>query len=248
LAFDLFDNNRIIIVRILSITNLVRNMALKAVIADHQCMFTEGLQSIINNMKMPLIKIAGIANNIEELNKFISFSFDILIIEIGMVANTDMELISEIKKNQPGIKIIALTTYSESSIVRNAFIKGVDGYLLKSSQIIELFECIEDVYRHKTYIGEGVRISPEKKGVKKHADPIKTYKVYEDRFLLKQKLSRREAEILRHIVLSKSTKEIAEELYISNQTVSAHRKSIMRKLGTNSTANLIKFALENQLV
>jgi DNA-binding NarL/FixJ family response regulator len=84
--------------------------------------------------------------------------------------------------------------------------------------------------------------------VKKNADPLSTYKIYEDRFLLKQKLSRRESEVLKHIVMDKSTKEIAEELYISNQTVSAHRKSIMRKLGANTTANLIKFALENQLV
>ena len=159
-----------------------------------------------------------------------------------------MVTIQELKKTNPKVKIVALTQYSESSIVREAFLKGVDGYILKSSQIIELFECIEDVFQNKTYIGDGVRISPEKKSVKKNADPLSTFKIYEDRFLLKQKLSRRESEVLKHIVMDKSTKEIAEELFISNQTVSAHRKSIMRKLGANTTANLIKFALENQLV
>ncbi|MFZ1704110.1 MAG: response regulator transcription factor [Saprospiraceae bacterium] len=223
-------------------------MACKAVIADHQSMFTEGLQAILNNMKSPPIKIVGIVHQAEEITKFTSFQFDILILDIGIFAQSGMDLIQDIKKSKPEIKIIVLTTYSESSIVREAFLKGVDGYLLKTGQIIELFECVDDVLHQKTYIGEGIRISPEKKGIKKNADPILSYKVYEDRFLLKQKLSRREAEVLRHIVLSKSTKEIAEELYISNQTVSAHRKSIMRKLGANSTANLIKFALENQLV
>lgn len=223
-------------------------MALKAVIADPQCMFTEGLQSILNHMKMPPLKIVGILHDAEELNKYVSFHFDILIVEIGLFADSKLNLITEIKKLKPQLKVIALTTYSESSIVRNAFLNGVDGYLLKNSQIIELFECVEDVLQQKTYIGEGVRISPEKKSVKKNADPLTTYKVYEDRFLLKQKLSRRESEVLRYIVLAKSTKEIAEELFISNQTVSAHRKSIMRKLGANTTANLIKFALENQLV
>lgn len=223
-------------------------MALKAVIVDPQCMFTEGLQSILHNMKMPPLKIVGIIQDTEELNKYISFHFDILIVEIGLFADSKMNLIADIKKNKPQLKVIALTTYSESAIVRNAFLNGVDGYLLKNSQIIELFECVEDVLQNKTYIGEGVRISPEKKPVKKNADPISTYKAYEDRFLLKQKLSRRESEILSYIVLSKSTKEIAEELFISNQTVSAHRKSIMRKLGAKTTANLIKFALENQLV
>lgn len=223
-------------------------MALKAVIADPQCMFTEGLQSILNNMKMPPLKIVGIIHDTEDLSKYVSFHFDILIVEIGLFADSKMYLIADIKKTKPQLKVIALTTYSESVVVRNAFLNGVDGYLLKNSQIIELFECVEDVLQHKTFIGEGVRISPEKKSVKKNADPILTYKAYEDRFTLKQKLSRRESEILRYIVLSKSTKEIAEELFISNQTVSAHRKSIMRKLGANTTANLIKFALENQLV
>ncbi|MBK8621511.1 MAG: response regulator transcription factor [Saprospiraceae bacterium] len=223
-------------------------MALKAVIADHQSMFTEGLQAIINNMKMPPINIVGIAHQTEDLQKFISFQFDILIIDIGIFDSKEMVTIQELKKTNPKVKIVALTQYSESSIVREAFLKGVDGYILKSSQIIELFECIEDVFQNKTYIGDGVRISPEKKSVKKNADPLSTFKIYEDRFLLKQKLSRRESEVLKHIVMDKSTKEIAEELFISNQTVSAHRKSIMRKLGANTTANLIKFALENQLV
>lgn len=223
-------------------------MALKAVIADHQCMFTEGLQAILKGMKNPPFVISGVAHQPEELQKFIAFPFDILIVEVGIFGQEGMSGIQQIKKNKPGIKIIALTTYSESSIVRDAFLHGADGYLLKSNQIIELFECIEDVRQNKTYLGDGVRISPEKKSVKKNADPLKTYKVYEDRFLLQQKLSRRESEILKHIVLAKSTKEIADELFISNQTVSAHRKSIMRKLGANTTANLIKFALENQLV
>ena len=223
-------------------------MALKAVIADHQCMFTEGLQAILKGMKNPPFAITGVANHRDELQKFISYAFDILIVEVGLFGQEGLSWIQELKKSKPGIKIIALTTYSESSIVRDTFLHGADGYLLKSNQIIELFECIQDVRQNKTYLGEGVRISPEKRSVKKNADPLKTFKVYEDRFLLKQKLSRRESEVLKHIVLAKSTKEIADELFISNQTVSAHRKSIMRKLGANSTANLIKFALENQLV
>jgi DNA-binding NarL/FixJ family response regulator len=70
----------------------------------------------------------------------------------------------------------------------------------------------------------------------------------EDRFLLKQKLTNREKEILRLIVQFKNNKTIAQELFISDQTVSAHRKSIMKKLGVNNTVNLIKFSIDHQLV
>ena len=67
-------------------------------------------------------------------------------------------------------------------------------------------------------------------------------------FLLKQKLTKREREILGLIVQFKNNKAIGQELYISDQTVSAHRKRIMKKLGVNNSVNLIKFSLDHQLV
>lgn len=70
----------------------------------------------------------------------------------------------------------------------------------------------------------------------------------ENRFARKFGLTRREIEIMRLIGQALTNKDIAEKLYISDQTVSVHRKNIMRKLSVNSTANLIKIAFENNLV
>lgn len=223
-------------------------MAARAIIADHQMMFTEGLQAILSDMKQPPVKIVGIANSLEEMENFSDFSFDLLIFEVAICSKEGFSFLSDLKKGNPALKIIVLSSYSEPSVVRDAFLKGVDGYVLKSNQTLEFFECIEDVMNGKTYLAEGLRLTPEKVNTKKNIDPLKSYKIYEDRFLLKQKLSKRETQVLTYIVQAKSTKEIAEELYISDQTVSAHRKSIMRKLGTKSTVTLIKFALEHQLV
>ena len=66
--------------------------------------------------------------------------------------------------------------------------------------------------------------------------------------MIKRKLTSREQEVLALITQAKNNKEIADELYISDQTVGVHRKNIMRKLGVRNTVNLVKFALENQLV
>lgn len=223
-------------------------MAAKAIIADHQMMFTDGLQSVLKNMKVPPVHIVGVARNEQELRKMMHFTFDILILEMAILDGGKMDLIAEFKKLNASAKVIILTSYGTPAVIRNAFLKGADGYLLKSNQFLDLFECIEDVMLGKTYLAEGLRISPEKINHKKNADPLVSYKVYEDRFLLKQKLTRRETEILKLIVQSKSNKEIAELLYISDQTVSVHRKSIMKKLGTNTNVSLIRFALDNQLV
>ena len=79
-------------------------------------------------------------------------------------------------------------------------------------------------------------------------EKTKEEKKFEDRFVKKNNLTRRELEILRHIAQAMSNKEIAEKLFISDQTVSVHRKNIMRKLGVTNTAGLIKTAYDNQLL
>ncbi len=71
---------------------------------------------------------------------------------------------------------------------------------------------------------------------------------YEDRFTKKYNLTKRELEILKLITLALSNKEIAKELFISDQTVSVHRKNIMRKLGVSNTAGLLKIAYDNSLI
>ena len=71
---------------------------------------------------------------------------------------------------------------------------------------------------------------------------------FDDKFVKKYNLTKREIEILRLITLALSNKEIAKKLFISDQTVSVHRKNIMRKLQVSNTAALIKMAYDNSLV
>ena len=71
--------------------------------------------------------------------------------------------------------------------------------------------------------------------------------IFDENFLAKYNLTRRELEILGLIAQAKSNMEIADHLYISPQTVGAHRKNIMRKLNITSTAGLVRFAIENQV-
>lgn len=221
-------------------------MATRAVIADHQKMFAEGIQAILTEMKYPPIKIVGIAYSLEELTRMVAFPIDLLIMELAMAENSGSTYISELKKVNPNIRVIVLSNYGEPQMVREAFLQGADGYVLKSNNSIELIQCIDMVMEGKTFMADGIRISPE--FVNQPNTTSKRIKVYEDRFLLKQKLTKREKEILTYIVQFKNNKTIAEELFISDQTVSAHRKRIMKKFGVNNTANLIKFSVDHQLV
>jgi len=222
-------------------------MATRAVIADNQKMFTEGIQAILTDMRFPPIKIVGVAYSLEELNKMIVMPIDLLIIELAIADTKGATFISELKKAQPGVRIIVLSNYGEAHFVRDAFIHGADGYVLKTNHSLELVQCIDQVLEGKTYLADGLRLTPEFDKQSKSGSADRK-KMYEDRFLLKQKLTNREKQILSLIVQFKNNKTIAQELFISDQTVSAHRKRIMKKFGVNNTVNLIKFTIDHQLV
>lgn len=223
-------------------------MATRAIIADYQKMFSEGLQHILNHTKYPAIKIVGIAHTKDELISMMQYPADVIILEIAIGDSEGLKLISELKRLQPEAKIIILSAYGEPKLVKDAFLKGIDGYVLKSNSSIELMECVEEVMEGRTYVADGVRITPESSKAVNSANNHRQQKSYEDRFLIRQKLTKREKEILTLIVQAKNNKEIARELYISDQTVSVHRKNIMKKLSVRNTVNLIKFAMDNRLV
>lgn len=222
-------------------------MATRAVIADYQKMFTEGIQAILKETCKSSIKIVGVAHDLEELYKLTEFPVDLLILELAIADNLGTSLITELKQSIPGTKIIVLSNYGEPSLVREAFKKGIDGYVLKANHSIELLQCIDFVMAGRTYIAEGLRLAPAYDAQKKNSVASRK-KMYEDRLLLKQKLTKREIDILSLIVQYKNNKTIAQELFISDQTVSVHRKRIMKKFGINNTVNLIKFTLDHQLV
>ena len=147
-----------------------------------------------------------------------------------------------IKKSHPGLRVLVFTLSDDSRLIKATFRSGADGVLLKSVSREELMLAIEDVMNGKTFVGKGITLTdrPAANGIN---GPLP-----ENRFARKYGLTRREMEVMRYIGQVMSNKDIAEKLYISDQTVSVHRKNIMRKLGVNNTASLIKIAFENNLV
>ena len=221
-------------------------METNIVVLDCQKMFVEGLDAYFNLYEKNF-KILNQICSAEELQKAILVEeFDILILELSIPDQDGLSLIQHIRKEKPEIKILVLSSYTDSKLVRNAMINGADAYVAKKSTFRELVYAIEEVKEGNTYIGDGLRTSPA--AFKKKENPVKIKREYNDTFTLKQKLTKREQEILELITQGKSNKHIGKELYISFQTVGVHRKNIMKKLGIRNTVSLIKFALENHLV
>ncbi len=216
------------------------------VIADDHQLFITGLRSILNDIDDYEIHLLGIANDGEELISLLKRqSPDLLILDLNMPERDGLDVLDSIRDQYSELKILALTMYDESKIVKSAFKSGVDGYVLKSSGKEELVRAIKEVLDGRTFLGKGVSLnSMVTKASRKSDDAYH----FEDKFIKKSNLTKREFEILRLISLALSNKEIAKELFISDQTVSVHRKNIMRKLGVSNTAGLIKIAYDNSLI
>ncbi len=222
--------------------------AIKTVIVDNQRMFVEGLKAFMEKVKTPTLKFVGELEKAEGLSQVIEDEeADLLLIELSLPDQDGLAILPGLRARFENLKIIILTSYGDTKFVKEAFQSGADGYVVKSNSTIELVQGITEVMKGHTFLAKGLRITPENKknGMNKE---VANRSFYEDRFVIRQKLTRREQEILQLITQAKNNKEIAKELYISDQTVGVHRKNIMRKLGVRNTVNLIKFALEYQLV
>lgn len=222
---------------------------IKTVIVDPQLMFVQGLQSYLKaqtELDLEIIATLTDGGNIrQELSKF--DNVDLLIMELNLKGEDGLEMIPVIRKYFQDLKILICTSYDDYRYVKEALINGADGYILKSNSVEDMMKGIIEVMENKRYIAPGLHITPPNKK-KLDTKAVESKSRFEDRFIIKRKLTKREHEVLSLIAQAKNNKEIAEQLFISDQTVCVHRKNIMRKLGVRNTVNLIKMALEHQLV
>ena len=219
--------------------------AIRVIIADDHQLFIEGIKTILTRAQDPLkFEIIGEAHSGTELLKILKKDEpDLLLLDLNMPERDGLSVLTDVKKDYKNIRVLALTMYDEVKLVRTAFNEDVDGYILKSTGKLELLEAIAEIMDGGRFFGEGVRI---------HIAPDEFVEKipgqFDDKFVQKYNLTKREIEILKLITQALSNKEIAKELYISDQTVSVHRKNIMRKLNVSNTAALIKLAYDNSLV
>ncbi len=223
---------------------------IKTAILDKQGMFAEGIIEMLKHRTDLGLTFSGIFSRATELRNHLSdHKIELLIMEISLPDIDGLDFIPQIRSNEKYMKIMVLSSYSESKFVKKALQSGADGFISKSNTFDELVVGIHEILKDRTFIAEGLHITPPaRKSQTSLNGSSMSQPVYRDRFLIQKRLTRREQEILHLITQAKNNKEIAAELFISDQTVGVHRKNIMRKLGVKNTVNLIKFAMEHQLV
>ncbi len=213
----------------------------KIVIADEHSLFLDGLEKILEMNESPGYKVIAKTNSGKDLISIIKNSeVDAVLFDINYVDIEPEELIGQIRKIKRGVKLFVLSAYGDMKLVKTCFRLGIDGYMLKSSDNQTLFKGLNDIFSGQIFVGENIKLSPELNGNGKTLlNSTKKKMIPVDRFLLRQSLTKREKEILGFIYNGLSNKLISERLFISEHTVSVHRKHIMKKLSVKNAGELL---------
>lgn len=217
--------------------------SLSVLVADHHPLFAEGIRAVLSTPgNQMLCTVTAIARNADQVEGYLKESkTDLILLDPSLPVHNDTDLISVLKNRYQQLRVLLLAQQNEPGLVQSALKRGADGYLLKTTSKDELRNAILEVSEGRTYIGRGVNHSETA------APSGASMSVRETDFLKKYALTKREMEIIRYIGQALTNKEIGERLYISDQTVSVHRKNIMKKLKVNSTANLVRIVFEHQV-
>ena len=212
-------------------------------IADDHSLYVDALRIALVQQTFFPVSIIGTANNGEDLlMKLQTLKPDVLLLDLNMPIMNGLEVVPILREDFPDIKVIIVTKYSDPKFIRECLQQHkVAGYVLKTSDFQELLDALKNVSSGRTHISRNLQLYP-KDGMEGEPSSL-----FEEAFLAKYNLTKREVEILGLISQAKSSSEIADNLYISPQTVGAHRKNIMRKLNITTTAGLVRFAIQNQI-
>jgi DNA-binding NarL/FixJ family response regulator len=212
-------------------------MTIRVLLADDHNIVREGLRSLLE--KEPDIDIVAMADNGRTAVQLAAeLKPDVVVLDIAMPELNGIEATRRISRDDPQIKVLALSMHSARRFVTEALSAGAKGYLLKDCAAEELVRAIRTVAGNETYL------SPKVAGL-----IVKDYLKHSPETTLSDNscLTNREREILQLIAEGESTKETAFKIGVSIKTVETHRQQIMKKLNLHSVAELTRYAIREGL-
>jgi two-component system, NarL family, response regulator NreC len=212
---------------------------IRIVIAEDSKLLREGLCLMIKSDDT-LEVVAEAADGFEAIAQCVEHTPDMAMLDLSMPKMDGLSAIKEIKRQIPGIKILALTIHDSEDFILECFKCGVQGYCLKDTSQDELLKAIHLVSSGKTFISPSIagKVMEGYLEGKKH---LKERSAWDT-------LTQREKEILKLVAEGYTSKEIAGMLCNSPKTIERHRANIMGKLSVNNVSQLTAIAIEKGMV
>ena len=207
---------------------------LNVVICDDHPIFREGLKTALS-MVDDIAVVGEAASGPELLEVLARTPCNAILLDIALPGPDGIEVLKDLAYRGNRVPVLALSMYPEDHYALRAFRGGAAGYLTKNSPMPLLIEALRKVAGGGRYVSPAMaeRLADEVQGGGKPGH---------------ERLSDREYQVLLKLVSGQGIKEIAGELGISPSTIGTHRARILEKLGLKTRAELIRYAMEHQLV
>jgi DNA-binding NarL/FixJ family response regulator len=214
---------------------------IKVIIADDHVLYRAGVKTALS-AKKDIAVIAEADNGMHLLNMLKSIEADVILLDIQMPVMDGIATLPEIKKLNPGLKVIMLTMVDDHSMITKLMELGANSYLTKTSDSEIIYEAIRTCFDQEYYFNSLTN--------KALLSNLKQRNFAGPQKLMQQEaqLNDKETTILRLMCEEKSTKEIADIVDLSPRTVEAIRDKLKVKTGSKSTAGLIMYAVKHKLI
>jgi two-component system NarL family response regulator len=211
-------------------------MNIRVMLVDDHKILREALKGVLER-EHDLALVGEASDGAEALELAKKLRPDIVLMDIGLPGIGGIEATRTLRADQPEIKVIALSTFSERRIVLQMLDAGASGYVVKSAGRDELLRAIRAVAHGRTYL------CPDSSAVLVESVRGKQASEQPPR----EQIGKREREVLQLLADGHTSPQIGERLHIATSTVEVHRRNIMRKLELHSIAELTKYAIRNGL-
>lgn len=204
-------------------------------VVDDHALIRKGLKMLLE--EDPEFHIKGEAETgIQAINMLREEHFDLVLLDISLSDKHGIDVLKQLKSEQPDLKVIVLSMYPEDQYGVRALKAGAAGYVNKQSAPEKLVGAIQQVISGKKYISETL------------AEQLLSNLIGESQELMHQNLSNREYQTLCLMASGKSLTEISEIMVLSPKTVSVYRARMLEKMGFKNNAEAIHYAIAHHLV
>jgi two-component system, NarL family, invasion response regulator UvrY len=207
---------------------------IRILVVDDHSIVREGARKIIASTSD--LEVADeCSDGREALQMILERDYDVILLDIALPSMNGLDVLREVKAKKPNLPVLILSMYPERHYASRVLKEGAAGYVAKESLPAELLIAIRKVARGKKYISQSL------------AEKL-AYSLSEDSKLPHECLSNKEYQVFKMIVKGRTTKEIAIEFSLAYSTVSTYRSRIFEKMKMKTTGELIRYAIENQLI
>jgi two-component system invasion response regulator UvrY len=209
---------------------------IRVLLADDHIIVRGGLRRILEESG-DMEVVAEAAEGREALQQVHQTKPDGAVVDISMPGQDGLEVISQARHYYPKLPILILTMHEEEQYVVRAIAAGANGYITKRSAPEQLVKAVRKVYAGGRYLSDiaAESLAQHMAGGKRHTSPLDT-------------LSNREIQVLRHLALGRTVKEIAQAYNLSPNTVHTYRLRLLKKLNLRNNSEISRFAIQNRLV